>query len=63
MTGIAVRGRRTERGSLEGGGCLPGRGEGVFIYVDLEFSPFLSLSVNTGKGPNYGLSVPPQPAL
>lgn len=63
VPGIEVRVRRTERAAWRQEAASPGRGEGVFIYVDSEFSPFLSLSVNTGKGPNYGLSVLPQPAL
>lgn len=33
------------------------RGEGVYIYVETKFSPVSSLTVNTGKGPDYGLSI------
>ena len=33
------------------------------IYVDTQFSPLPSLSRNTGKGPDYGLSVSSRPVV
>lgn len=66
-TGIMIRilGRKKGYEKQLGGErlALAERREDVCIYIDAEFSPVLSLSMNTGKEPDYGLSVPSQPVL
>lgn len=55
--------RRPVRVSLEEGGCLL-QGEGrLYICVDTEFSPVLSLPINIGNGPDYGFWASSQPVL